>query len=94
MPSLYINECLQSIFFCFQTCRPKTAGSVCRGADHECDLPEFCTGQSEFCPEDVFKMDGEKCDRGKVSTRVVNSTYLWVLEITAFSLLHVYRKGI
>lgn len=53
-------------FFC-QTCRPKTAGSTCRSADHECDLPEYCTGQSEYCPDDVFKMDGESCDRGKVS---------------------------
>lgn len=52
--------------FC-QTCRPKIAGSTCRSADHECDLPEYCTGQSEYCPDDVFKMDGESCDRGKVS---------------------------
>jgi len=52
--------------FC-QTCRPKTAGSTCRSADHECDLPEYCTGQSEYCPNDVFKMDGESCDREKVS---------------------------
>jgi hypothetical protein len=50
-----------------QSCRPKTAGSICRSADHECDLPEYCTGQSEYCPDDVFKMDGELCDRGKVS---------------------------
>ncbi|XP_075238230.1 disintegrin and metalloproteinase domain-containing protein meltrin [Lycorma delicatula] len=48
-----------------KTCRPRTAGSVCRTADHECDLPEYCTGQSEYCPKDVFKMDGEACDRGK-----------------------------
>lgn len=49
----------------FETCRPKTAGSVCRSADQECDLPEFCTGRSEYCPRDVFKMDGETCNHGK-----------------------------
>ncbi|CAB0003854.1 unnamed protein product [Nesidiocoris tenuis] len=46
------------------TCHPKTAGSMCRSADHECDLPEYCTGESEYCPSDVFKMDGENCDKG------------------------------
>lgn len=49
----------------FGTCRPKAAGSVCRSADQECDLPEFCTGRSEYCPIDVFKMDGESCNHGK-----------------------------
>ncbi|KAL0129837.1 hypothetical protein PUN28_001827 [Cardiocondyla obscurior] len=48
-----------------KTCRPKTAGTECRSAEHECDLPEFCTGQSEYCPSDVFKMDGETCSVGK-----------------------------
>lgn len=48
-----------------ETCRPKTAGTVCRSADQECDLPEFCTGKSEYCKEDVFKMDGETCNHGK-----------------------------
>lgn len=48
-----------------KTCRPKSAGTECRSAEHECDLPEYCTGQSEYCPVDVFKMDGESCSMGK-----------------------------
>ncbi|CAH0721226.1 unnamed protein product, partial [Brenthis ino] len=44
-----------------QTCRPKSAGTVCRSADKECDLPEYCSGYSEFCPKDVFKMDATPC---------------------------------
>ncbi|XP_066587165.1 disintegrin and metalloproteinase domain-containing protein 19 isoform X2 [Prorops nasuta] len=48
-----------------KTCKPKTAGTECRSAEHECDLPEYCTGQSEYCPSDVFKMDGETCSMGK-----------------------------
>ncbi|KAG6451232.1 hypothetical protein O3G_MSEX007028 [Manduca sexta] len=44
-----------------QTCRPKSAGTECRSADRECDLPEYCTGHSEFCPDDVFKMDSTPC---------------------------------
>ncbi|XP_066246766.1 disintegrin and metalloproteinase domain-containing protein 9 isoform X2 [Euwallacea similis] len=49
----------------FQTCKPKNAGAICRSADYECDLPEYCTGQSEYCPPDIFKMDTEECDDGK-----------------------------
>ncbi|KAG8230722.1 hypothetical protein J437_LFUL010823, partial [Ladona fulva] len=48
-----------------KTCKPKSAGTMCRSANHECDLPEYCTGQSEYCPSDVFKMDGETCNHGK-----------------------------
>ncbi|XP_034948463.1 uncharacterized protein Meltrin [Chelonus insularis] len=47
------------------TCKPKNAGTECRSAEHECDLPEYCTGQSEYCPQDVFKIDGESCNVGK-----------------------------
>ncbi|XP_032680075.1 uncharacterized protein LOC116848283 [Odontomachus brunneus] len=48
-----------------ETCRPKNAGTECRNANRECDLPEYCTGQSEYCPADVFKIDGETCNGGK-----------------------------
>lgn len=48
-----------------QTCRPARAGTVCRSADQECDLPEFCTGYSEYCPDDVYKMDATSCDNNK-----------------------------
>ena len=49
----------------FKTCRPKSPGSICRLAEHECDLPEYCTGESEFCPADIFKVDGVPCKVGK-----------------------------
>ncbi|XP_017046780.1 zinc metalloproteinase-disintegrin-like MTP8 [Drosophila ficusphila] len=47
------------------TCRPKLAGSACREEENECDLPEYCTGESEYCPADVFRRDTEPCDGGK-----------------------------
>ncbi|KAH8247392.1 hypothetical protein KR038_003714, partial [Drosophila bunnanda] len=47
------------------TCRPKMAGSACREAENECDLPEYCTGESEYCPTDVFRRDTEPCDGGQ-----------------------------
>ncbi|KAF7277249.1 hypothetical protein GWI33_009006 [Rhynchophorus ferrugineus] len=47
------------------TCKPKNAGTLCRSADYECDLPEYCTGQSEYCPQNIYKMDTESCDGGR-----------------------------
>uniref|UniRef100_A0A1I8MK41 Uncharacterized protein n=1 Tax=Musca domestica TaxID=7370 RepID=A0A1I8MK41_MUSDO len=47
------------------TCRPKMAGTQCRNSENECDLPEYCTGESEYCPQDVFKRDTEECDGGQ-----------------------------
>lgn len=46
------------------TCRPKTAGTNCRPSENECDLSEYCTGESEYCPTNVFKRDTESCDGG------------------------------
>lgn len=52
------------------TCRPHTAGHQCRAsADAECDLPEFCTGESEYCPADFYRRDTEPCAGG--------SAYCW-----------------
>nr|XP_050862590.1 uncharacterized protein LOC127069525 [Vespula vulgaris] len=63
---LYTNASCATGECCdLKTCRPKLAGTECRSAEHECDLPEYCTGQSEYCPVDVFKMDGESCSMGK-----------------------------
>jgi len=45
--------------------RPKPPGSTCRPAEHECDLSEYCNGDTEFCPNDIFKVDGTTCKTGK-----------------------------
>lgn len=39
----------------------KQAGSVCRKSAGDCDLPEYCTGAAEECPEDSFEMNGKPC---------------------------------
>lgn len=36
----------------------------CRQKEDECDLAEFCDGQSNVCPEDVFAVNGLPCDGG------------------------------
>lgn len=37
----------------------------CRRAAGDCDLPEFCTGASPFCPSDIFLLDGSPCASGR-----------------------------
>ncbi|XP_010768252.1 zinc metalloproteinase-disintegrin-like 2d [Notothenia coriiceps] len=46
---------------CCNNCQLKPAGGVCRKSASDCDLPEYCTGESEQCPEDSFEMNGEPC---------------------------------
>ncbi|CAN9514460.1 unnamed protein product [Ophioblennius macclurei] len=49
---------------CCQDCKLRAAGSVCRQPLGECDLPEFCTGSSPYCPANVFLQNGEPCEDG------------------------------
>ncbi|KAK3864747.1 hypothetical protein Pcinc_029604 [Petrolisthes cinctipes] len=49
-----------------KTCKLWPQGEVCRPARTDCDLPEFCSGDSEFCQPDVSKANGEDCKTGKV----------------------------
>ncbi|XP_077455151.1 disintegrin and metalloproteinase domain-containing protein 12 isoform X2 [Stigmatopora argus] len=49
---------------CCQDCKLRAAGSVCREPIGECDLPEYCTGSSPFCPPNVYVQNGEPCEDG------------------------------
>ncbi|XP_068438928.1 disintegrin and metalloproteinase domain-containing protein 8-like isoform X2 [Clinocottus analis] len=46
---------------CCDNCQLRLAGSVCREPAGECDLPDYCSGASERCPEDDFQMNGRPC---------------------------------
>ncbi|XP_021110655.1 disintegrin and metalloproteinase domain-containing protein 33 isoform X3 [Heterocephalus glaber] len=50
---------------CCARCLLKPAGSPCRQAAGDCDLPEFCTGSSPHCPPDVYLLDGLPCAGGQ-----------------------------
>ncbi|KAL1451134.1 hypothetical protein WDU94_003424 [Cyamophila willieti] len=78
------------------TCKLHEAGRVCRSAVRECDLPEFCDGDSEFCPDDVFKMSGELCKEGDAycyegscRTHSDQCRLLWGPSGIEFSVFHI-----
>ncbi|XP_019408103.1 PREDICTED: disintegrin and metalloproteinase domain-containing protein 33, partial [Crocodylus porosus] len=50
---------------CCQYCKLKMAGTMCREQAGSCDLPEYCTGASPYCPANVYLLDGSSCARGE-----------------------------
>ncbi|XP_006884974.1 PREDICTED: disintegrin and metalloproteinase domain-containing protein 28 [Elephantulus edwardii] len=50
---------------CCDKCHLKAAGTVCRPAKDECDLPEMCDGKSNNCPADRFRVNGFPCQNGR-----------------------------
>ncbi|XP_006274706.3 zinc metalloproteinase-disintegrin-like NaMP isoform X1 [Alligator mississippiensis] len=50
---------------CCENCQVKKGGSICRAAKDECDLSETCTGQSQQCPKDRFRVNGHPCKNGQ-----------------------------
>ncbi|XP_054846116.1 disintegrin and metalloproteinase domain-containing protein 33 [Eublepharis macularius] len=50
---------------CCRSCKLKTAGTMCREPAGSCDLPEYCTGASPYCPTNVYLLDGTPCSYGE-----------------------------
>ncbi|XP_036780506.1 disintegrin and metalloproteinase domain-containing protein 33 isoform X4 [Manis pentadactyla] len=50
---------------CCARCQLKPPGALCRRAAGDCDLPEFCTGASPYCPPDIYLLDGSPCASGR-----------------------------
>lgn len=44
-----------------RTCQPRSSRRICRPAAGECDKPERCDGETEFCPPDTFKRNALPC---------------------------------
>ncbi|XP_040052475.2 zinc metalloproteinase-disintegrin-like MTP8 [Gasterosteus aculeatus] len=46
---------------CCEDCKVSPRSTECRRKQDECDLAEYCDGQSPICPEDVFGVNGLPC---------------------------------
>ncbi|XP_068422717.1 zinc metalloproteinase-disintegrin-like MTP4 [Clinocottus analis] len=47
---------------CCQDCKILPRSVECRRSKDECDLAEYCDGESATCPENVFAVNGLPCD--------------------------------
>ncbi|XP_048186483.1 disintegrin and metalloproteinase domain-containing protein 32 [Perognathus longimembris pacificus] len=51
---------------CCKNCQLLSTSTLCRPIAHaECDVPEYCNGSSEYCPPDVFVINGNMCKNKK-----------------------------
>lgn len=55
------SQCDDSNDVCCTNCRFASKDTLCRSAQSECDVPEFCTGDSVACPSNQFAKDGTAC---------------------------------
>ncbi|XP_076875934.1 zinc metalloproteinase-disintegrin-like MTP9 isoform X1 [Brachyhypopomus gauderio] len=46
---------------CCKNCKFLPLAAMCRDVRSECDLPEYCSGESSECPEDTFRANGVAC---------------------------------
>ena len=49
---------------CDDSCKIKRRGSICREEQNDCDLAEYCDGESVICPRNDFKHTGASCASG------------------------------
>uniref|UniRef100_H0XQL7 ADAM metallopeptidase domain 30 n=2 Tax=Otolemur garnettii TaxID=30611 RepID=H0XQL7_OTOGA len=62
---------------CCHECRFRPSGYVCRQEKNECDLAEYCDGNSSYCPRDFYKQDGTPCKyEGRCFRKGCRSRYM------------------
>lgn len=59
---------------CCEGCQFVKKGTPCRKPATECDLAEYCNGETNICPENAIAQDGTPCNDGQ-SVCVANTCY-------------------
>ncbi|KAJ7386460.1 metalloendopeptidase [Desmophyllum pertusum] len=57
------SQCSDLHHSCCKNCLYKKQGSLCRGVKTDCDVPEYCLGDSRDCPEDTYIINGYPCNQ-------------------------------
>ncbi|XP_065646532.1 uncharacterized protein LOC136076853 isoform X2 [Hydra vulgaris] len=61
---------------CLPSCLFKKQGTLCREADGECDLPEYCEGDKATCPDNKSVQNVVPCDfSAKIFHGITEDTY-------------------
>ena len=55
-------ECSSGTCCDLSTCQHRPYGTSCRSSTGECDIAEFCLGDSQDCPVDTYHRDGTNCN--------------------------------
>ena len=50
---------------CDSNCRFVPYGTTCRETTQECDILEYCSGESSECPTDLHLQDGHDCNNNQ-----------------------------
>ena len=56
------SQCSSIQDCCTPQCQFKKAGAVCREGAHSCDLPDYCSGDTAVCTEDLVRQSGKPCE--------------------------------
>lgn len=46
---------------CCDNCKLRERGYTCRDTTNDCDLPEYCNGETGDCPADIYRKNGSPC---------------------------------
>lgn len=72
----YLSEYICFVLIKKNYLQLREQGAVCRDARNDCDIPEYCTGDSGDCPKDVYKKNGNKCGEVRNAVGEVTSKLL------------------